>query len=196
MPASSTRVDRCTVDLSSYPDLVVIYLGMRVNRLAGLKLLLGIGPQIGKSAADKPAGLLRHEFFFLSFFPAHVGMRQYWRDPDSLIRWTAPTPTASGGKTSCAIPAAPASGTKPISTAAVWKPSMTTCPPPSASPPSRLSYPHAAPCSPLPPAPTFAPPQLPSSPNPTCIIPARLRSDASPLPRPYLRKPSFATSLE
>ena len=92
MPASSTRVDRRTVDLSSYPDLVVIYLGMRVNRLVGLKILLGIGPQIGKSVADRPQGLLRHEFFFLSFFPVHIGMRQYWRDPDSLIKWTRSDP--------------------------------------------------------------------------------------------------------
>ncbi len=92
MRASTTTVDRCTVDLSSYPDLVVIYLGMRVNHLAGIKILLGVGPQIGKSADAKPEGLLRHEFFFFSFFPVHVGMRQYWRDPDSLIKWTRSDP--------------------------------------------------------------------------------------------------------
>jgi len=32
--AMRTRVERRTVDLSAYPDLVVIYLGMRVNRIA------------------------------------------------------------------------------------------------------------------------------------------------------------------
>jgi hypothetical protein len=31
---------RQTVDLSAYPDLVVIYLGMRVNVLTGIKTLL------------------------------------------------------------------------------------------------------------------------------------------------------------
>src|SRR3712207_3248797 len=31
---TNRRVDRRTVDLSAYPDLVVIYLGMRVNVLA------------------------------------------------------------------------------------------------------------------------------------------------------------------
>ena len=36
-----SRVERRTVDLSAYPDLVVIYLGMRVNTLTGLKTLLG-----------------------------------------------------------------------------------------------------------------------------------------------------------
>jgi hypothetical protein len=29
----TAKVDRRTVDLSGYPDLVVIYLGMRVNTL-------------------------------------------------------------------------------------------------------------------------------------------------------------------
>ena len=88
----TTKVDRRTVDLSAYPDLVVIYLGMRVNRLAGLKMLIGIGPQITKSAADKPDGLLCHEMLFYSFFPMHLGMRQYWRDLDSLTQWTRSDP--------------------------------------------------------------------------------------------------------
>jgi hypothetical protein len=56
-----TKVNRLTVDLSQYPRLVVIYLGMRVNRLTGLKTLVGFGPQIAKSAADRPDGLLSHE---------------------------------------------------------------------------------------------------------------------------------------
>ncbi len=36
---------RQTVDLSRYPDLVVVYLGMRVRRLRGILTLLGLGPQ-------------------------------------------------------------------------------------------------------------------------------------------------------
>jgi len=40
------RVERRTVDLKKYPDLVVIYLGMRVNRITGLKTLFGFGPKI------------------------------------------------------------------------------------------------------------------------------------------------------
>jgi hypothetical protein len=31
------KVDRRTVDLSGYPDLVVVYRGMRVDTLAGVK---------------------------------------------------------------------------------------------------------------------------------------------------------------
>ncbi|MGB0121948.1 MAG: hypothetical protein WA419_07110 [Silvibacterium sp.] len=46
----TTHVNRRTVDLSQYPNLVVVYLGMRVNRLNGLKTLLGFGPRIASAA--------------------------------------------------------------------------------------------------------------------------------------------------
>jgi hypothetical protein len=55
------RVERQTVDLSAYPDLVVIYLGMRMRRARGLATLIGIGPQIRKSWQARPDGLLLHE---------------------------------------------------------------------------------------------------------------------------------------
>ena len=87
-----TNVERRTVDLSQYPDLVVIYLGMRVNRLTGLKTLIGFGPKISASAAAQPDGLLLHEPIVYSLFPAHVGMRQYWRDMPSLLAWTRSEP--------------------------------------------------------------------------------------------------------
>jgi Domain of unknown function (DUF4188) len=87
-----TKVNRQTVDLSSYPDLVVIYLGMRVNRLTGLKTLLGFGPKISDSAAAQPDGLLLHETLIFSMFPMHVGMRQYWRSMDALITWSRSDP--------------------------------------------------------------------------------------------------------
>jgi hypothetical protein len=61
MQPTSTRVDRRTVDLSGYPDLVVIYLGMRMNRITGIKTLLGFGPKISASAEAQPDGLLQHE---------------------------------------------------------------------------------------------------------------------------------------
>ena len=88
----ATKVNRQTVDLSGYPDLVLVYLGMRVNRLTGLKTVFGLGPQISNSVAAKPDGLLLHENFVFSLFPAHVGMRQYWRDLDSLMAWTRSDP--------------------------------------------------------------------------------------------------------
>ena len=37
---------RFTVDLSSYPDLVIIYLGMRVNAPSGLLAALQFGPKL------------------------------------------------------------------------------------------------------------------------------------------------------
>ena len=88
----SKSVDRRTVDLSGFPDLVVIYLGMRVNTLAGLKTIFGFGPKIAQSVQDKPDGLLLHENFLFSLFPPHGGMRQYWRDFESLERWARSEP--------------------------------------------------------------------------------------------------------
>jgi hypothetical protein len=41
---SRMPVDRATADLSAYPDLVMILLGMGVNAVVGVKTLLGFGP--------------------------------------------------------------------------------------------------------------------------------------------------------
>jgi Domain of unknown function (DUF4188) len=86
------EVQRRTVDLSGYPDLVVIYLGMQVHSLRGLKTLFGFGPKIAKSAQDRPDGLLHHEGFIWSLFPMHAGIRQYWRNFDCLERWARSEP--------------------------------------------------------------------------------------------------------
>ncbi len=86
------KVDRRTVDLSSYPDLIVIYLGMRVNALTGIKTVFGFGPRISKAVAQKADGLQLHESLIYSVFPLHVGMRQYWRDFESLERWSRSEP--------------------------------------------------------------------------------------------------------
>lgn len=84
--------ERRTVDLSAYPDLVVIYLGQRVNRPKGLWTMLRFGPAISKAVDAKPDGLLLHESIVWGLFPLHVGMRQYWRDFDSLERWARSLP--------------------------------------------------------------------------------------------------------
>ena len=88
----NARVERNTVDLSAYPDLVVVYLGLRVNVLAGLRRLAQLGPQIRDSVAAKPDGLLLHEDLVYGLLPPHIGMRQYWRDLESLERWTRSDP--------------------------------------------------------------------------------------------------------
>jgi hypothetical protein len=85
-------VERQTIDLSGYPELVVIYLGMRVRRPRGMLRVLGLGPPIQKSWREEPDGLLLHEDFLWSLIPLHVGMREYWRDLDSLERWTRSEP--------------------------------------------------------------------------------------------------------
>jgi hypothetical protein len=88
-----TRVNRQTVDLSQYPDLVVVYLGMRANALAGMKTLLRLGPQIQAAGDALPEGLLHCEQNIIyGFFPFHVGMRWYWKDFASLEAWTRSPP--------------------------------------------------------------------------------------------------------
>jgi hypothetical protein len=83
---------RQTADLTAYPDLIVVYLGMRVNVLTGIKTLIGFGPKIDGSVAAQPDCLLLHENLIYSLFPPHVGMRQYSRDFESLERWTRTEP--------------------------------------------------------------------------------------------------------
>ena len=87
-----SKVDRRTVDLTGFPDLVVIYLGMRVNTLAGLKTLAGFGPKISRSVDAQPDGLLLHENFIFSLFPPHLGMRQYWQSFEALEAWARSEP--------------------------------------------------------------------------------------------------------
>ena len=41
---------------------------------------------------ERPDGLLLHEDLIWSLLPPHLGMRQYWRDIDSLERWTRSEP--------------------------------------------------------------------------------------------------------
>ena len=87
---------RTTADLSDYPDLVVIYLGMRVEEPGGEETLDLLGPQIVASVEAEPDGLLLHEeVVFPSEDRPHYGMRQYWRDFDSLEAWARSLPHKS-----------------------------------------------------------------------------------------------------
>lgn len=83
---------RASVDLSGFPDLIAVYLGMRVISWRGLVTLARTGPRIRAAVAARPDGLLAHEF--LLFGPLHVGMRQYWRDLESLEAFTRADPHA------------------------------------------------------------------------------------------------------
>ena len=86
----AARVTRETVDLSGYPDLVVIYLGMRVKTPRGLIQFLRLGKEIRESVDAGPDGLLLHEQIIYGL--THGGMRQYWRDYESLEAWTRTLP--------------------------------------------------------------------------------------------------------
>jgi len=87
-----SHVERRTIDLSDYTDLVVIYLGMRVKTIKGLGRFLSLGPKISRSVAEKPDGLLLHENLLYSLVPLNAGMRQYWRDFASLESWARSLP--------------------------------------------------------------------------------------------------------
>ncbi len=111
----STRVNRQTVDLSPYPDLVVIYLGMRVNRLYGLRTLMGYGPRdpevrdatARRSAAPRVAALVAVPYASSACASTGGTCRHCWRGP-------GPNRTGCGGGTFCATAAEPDSGTKRI----------------------------------------------------------------------------------
>jgi fumigallin biosynthesis monooxygenase-like protein len=84
---------RTTADLSEYPELVVIYLGMRADEPRGAKTVEELAPQIQASVDDEPDGLLLHEeVVFPNDDAPHYGMRQYWRDFDSLEAWARSLP--------------------------------------------------------------------------------------------------------
>jgi hypothetical protein len=85
-------VDRRSVDLSAYPDLVMIMLGFRVKSLRGLLSIRGIGRGLTAITADRPDGLLAHEGML--FGPTHFGFRQYWRDMATLEQFTRSEPHA------------------------------------------------------------------------------------------------------
>jgi len=85
-------VSRTTVDLSDYPHLVVITLGMKANNLRGLRTMRGLAAEIRASVQARPDGLLHHDTLTVSQWPVHRLLRQYWRDTDAMERWTRSLP--------------------------------------------------------------------------------------------------------
>ncbi|RZF65675.1 DUF4188 domain-containing protein [Sphingomonas populi] len=86
-------VKRESIDLSALPDLVVVMLGFRVRRWRGVLSILRIGRGLSAIRQNKPDGLLHDEQCFYSL--THVGIRQYWRDYESLERFTRSEPHAT-----------------------------------------------------------------------------------------------------
>lgn len=83
---------RESVDLSGYPDLIVVILGLRVNAMRGIQTMLGIGRGLSMIKKNPPDGLLADEQFLFGL--RHVGIRQYWRDLESLEAFTRSEPHA------------------------------------------------------------------------------------------------------
>ena len=77
---------RRSVDLSGYPDLIVVYLGYRASNLRALRKLVGMARGLRQVKRHKPDGLLSHEDMWFGFM--HPGFRQYWRDFESLEAFT------------------------------------------------------------------------------------------------------------
>ena len=121
------KPNRITVDLSQFPDLVVIYLGMRAKTPRGLRTLLSFGPKIQASVTAAPDGLLLHENLLYSLFPPHFGMRQYWRDFDSLERWAHDLPHKAWWRDYLRDRAGTGFGTRRTSATERWSPSISTC---------------------------------------------------------------------
>lgn len=84
------RVERKTVDLEAYPDLVIMYLGLSLRSPRGIPTILRFMSRIRGAVKERPDGLLLHEP--VVFPPFQVGMRQYWRDFDSLEAWARAAP--------------------------------------------------------------------------------------------------------
>ncbi len=85
-------INRQSVDLSNYPDLVMIMLGFQPRGWRGLLAMRRIGSGLNQIARERPDGLLAHEGMLFSLF--HFGFRQYWRDLDALERFTRSEPHA------------------------------------------------------------------------------------------------------
>jgi hypothetical protein len=85
-----TQTKRATVGLSGYLDLVMVVLSFRVGGLRGIPAMMRIGRGLGQVAASPTKSLLRHDQMLLGW--SHIGMRQYWRDLDTLGRFTRSAP--------------------------------------------------------------------------------------------------------
>jgi hypothetical protein len=86
------KVERRTVDLASYPDPGRDLPGHEGQCPDRNQNRVRFRPKIANSVAAMPDGLLRHESMVYSLLPPHVGMRQYWRDFESLERWARSEP--------------------------------------------------------------------------------------------------------
>ena len=86
------QVPRETVDLTAYPDLVMVLLGFRLRRLRAVGSFLAIGRGMAEIARNPPDGLLAADNCLYGW--NHIGIRQYWRDMEAMERFTRTAPHA------------------------------------------------------------------------------------------------------
>jgi hypothetical protein len=106
------------MNLSEFPDLVVIYLGMRVRNVRGMGKLLQTGRQIKAGVAQSPDGLLLHEDIMFSLLPPTWACGNAGVTSTPLNAGLVNCRTSSGGRISCVTRPAPGSGTRRSSCAA------------------------------------------------------------------------------
>jgi len=92
------RVDRATVDLGGYPDLVVVYSGDAGRRPRGMLRLLGSGRNF--IARIGSAGGVAFACGVFVVIP-RIGGLAVLAGLDSLERWTRSAPHRDGGRSSC-----------------------------------------------------------------------------------------------
>jgi hypothetical protein len=85
------HIQHTTVELSPFPDLVVIYLGMKVRNLRGLRTMISFGPKITPPSRQSPKAFSCTSLLF-SLLSLRTGMRQYGRDFQSLENWARSLP--------------------------------------------------------------------------------------------------------
>lgn len=81
---------RETVDLSTYPDLVVMLLGLKLRSIRALPAFIDIGKGLASISRTPPDGMLTSDQFMFGW--NHVGIRCYWRDLPSLEAFTRQAP--------------------------------------------------------------------------------------------------------
>src|SRR5208337_4024190 len=92
---------RQTVDLSAYPDLVVVYLGMTVNVLTDVKTLFGFGPKIEGSVAARPMAYFFTRIFSTRCFRYTSGCDNIGEILNHLNASHGQNPIANGGSSFC-----------------------------------------------------------------------------------------------
>ena len=120
------EVSRSTVDLTAFPDLVVIYLGMRVRTPRGLGTLRSLADRACSRGPTRRAPPARDAVVLPApsprrYAPVLARLRRARAGP-------ARSRTNNGGAGSCATPAGRASGTRPTSCAAASTRSTTASP--------------------------------------------------------------------